>query len=85
MTSDELPRLSNTIDVCTAAAATLERPVVNCLGCGKIYDCRSVTSDIARFLGEHQGLSGSLPWIHFLPTISYGAGNHSGAAITPSV
>ncbi|KXZ45726.1 hypothetical protein GPECTOR_51g712 [Gonium pectorale] len=31
-------------------AASLERQVVNCLGCGKIYDCRNVTNDILRFL-----------------------------------
>lgn len=37
-----------------AAAPHLERPVVNCLGCGKIYDCRQVTNDILRFL-EHDG------------------------------
>jgi hypothetical protein len=29
--------------------------VVNCLSCGKIYDCRSVTNDIIKFLGEWQG------------------------------
>ncbi|GIL84063.1 hypothetical protein Vretifemale_12782 [Volvox reticuliferus] len=33
-----------------ALAASLERKVLNCLGCGKIYDCRSVTNDILRFL-----------------------------------
>ncbi|GFR42813.1 hypothetical protein Agub_g3703 [Astrephomene gubernaculifera] len=33
-----------------ALAAALERQVVNCLGCGKIYDCRSATNDIIRFL-----------------------------------
>jgi hypothetical protein len=29
-----------------------ERKVVNCLSCGKIYDCRNVTNDIIKFLGE---------------------------------
>ncbi|GIL59226.1 hypothetical protein Vafri_13915, partial [Volvox africanus] len=33
-----------------ALAASLERKVLNCLGCGKIYDCRSVTNDILKFL-----------------------------------
>ncbi|KAG2487350.1 hypothetical protein HYH03_014064 [Edaphochlamys debaryana] len=31
-------------------AATLEKKILNCLGCGKIYDCRNVTNDILRFL-----------------------------------
>lgn len=26
--------------------------MVNCLSCGKIYDCRNVTNDIIKFLGE---------------------------------
>ncbi len=35
-----------------ALAASLERKVVNCLGCGKIYDCRNAMSnDVLRFLG----------------------------------
>jgi hypothetical protein len=25
--------------------------VVNCLGCGKIYDCRNTTNDVIKFLG----------------------------------
>ena len=29
----------------------LEKPVVNCLACGKVYDCRPVTNDIINFLG----------------------------------
>lgn len=29
-----------------------ERKVVNCLSCGKIYDCRNVSNDILRFLGK---------------------------------
>jgi len=34
-------------------SATLERPVVNCLACGKVYDCRGTfTSDITAFVGE---------------------------------
>lgn len=31
--------------------AKLERKVANCLSCGKIFDCRSVTNDIIRFIG----------------------------------
>ncbi len=34
---------------------TVERQVVNCLSCGKVYDCRSFTNDIIRFLGERAG------------------------------
>ena len=30
----------------------LERPVVNCLRCGKIYDCRAQAGEALRFLGE---------------------------------
>lgn len=30
----------------------LERQVANCLSCGKVYDCRGVSSDIIRFIGE---------------------------------
>ena len=30
----------------------LERPVVNCLRCGKIFDCRTQTGEALRFLGE---------------------------------
>lgn len=33
------------------SAARLERPVVNCLSCGKIFDCRAVTNDTIQFLG----------------------------------
>lgn len=33
-------------------AAALERPVVNCLGCGKIYDCRALSNDTLDFLSE---------------------------------
>ena len=29
----------------------LEKPVVNCLACGKVYDCRLVTNDVITFLG----------------------------------
>jgi hypothetical protein len=36
-----------------AAAGQLEKKVVNCLGCGKIYDCRNVTNDIIAFLGKN--------------------------------
>ncbi|GAX79653.1 hypothetical protein CEUSTIGMA_g7094.t1 [Chlamydomonas eustigma] len=36
-------------------AANLEKKVLNCLGCGKIYDCRAVTTDITRFL-ERDGV-----------------------------
>lgn len=32
-------------------AASLERPVVNCLSCGKIFDCRAVTNATIQFLG----------------------------------
>jgi hypothetical protein len=35
-----------------ALAARLERRVLNCLGCGKIYDCRSTSDpDVIKFLG----------------------------------
>ncbi|KAL6745667.1 hypothetical protein V8C86DRAFT_1700121 [Haematococcus lacustris] len=30
--------------------AQLERKVVNCLGCGKIFDCRQLSSEVTRFL-----------------------------------
>jgi hypothetical protein len=30
----------------------LERKVANCLSCGKIFDCRNVTSDVMRFIGK---------------------------------
>ncbi len=30
--------------------AAVERKVANCLCCGKVYDCRSTSSDILRFL-----------------------------------
>lgn len=33
--------------------SNLERKVANCLSCGKIFDCRNVTNDIIRFVGEH--------------------------------
>jgi hypothetical protein len=33
-------------------AARLERRVVNCLSCGRIFDCRAVTNDTIQFLGE---------------------------------
>jgi hypothetical protein len=32
--------------------AGLERKVANCLSCGKIYDCRSLTNDIIAFIRE---------------------------------
>jgi hypothetical protein len=32
--------------------ARLERKVANCLSCGKIFDCRNVTSDVMRFIGK---------------------------------
>ena len=35
-----------------AAAGQLEKKVVNCLSCGKIYDCRNITNDIIKFLGR---------------------------------
>ncbi|GMH38757.1 hypothetical protein BSKO_06641 [Bryopsis sp. KO-2023] len=38
------------IDQQLPTAANLERKVANCLGCGKIYDCRKVTEEILRFL-----------------------------------
>lgn len=45
----------------------LEKPVVNCLACGKVYDCRLVTNDIINFLGarQHQQCSNdaSEPWL----------------------
>ena len=34
-----------------ALAGRLERPVVNCLRCGRIFDCRGVTNDTIQFLG----------------------------------
>jgi hypothetical protein len=40
----------------TLTAARLDRPVVNCLACGRIFDCRAVTNDIIQFLGA-QGCS----------------------------
>jgi hypothetical protein len=33
-------------------SSKLERKVANCLSCGKIFDCRNVTNDIIRFIGE---------------------------------
>jgi hypothetical protein len=36
-------------------AAGLERPVVNCLGCGKIYDARALSNDVLAFLSEGGG------------------------------
>lgn len=52
--------------------ATLERPVVNCLACGKVYDCRGTfTSDITAFVGEsspnsavHSGQRGLVDFDH---------------------
>ena len=35
------------------ARPRVEKTVVNCLACGKVYDCRPVTNDIIMFLGEH--------------------------------
>ena len=35
----------------------VEKSVVNCLACGKVYDCRPVTNDIIMFLGEVAGRS----------------------------
>ena len=35
------------------ARPRVEKAVVNCLACGKVYDCRPVTNDIIMFLGEH--------------------------------
>ncbi|GFH19526.1 Fe2OG dioxygenase domain-containing protein [Haematococcus lacustris] len=36
--------------------AQLERKVVNCLGCGKIFDCRQLSCEVTRFLGGSQRL-----------------------------
>ena len=33
------------------AACRLQRRVVNCLSCGKVYDCRGVSNDVIQFLG----------------------------------
>eukprot|EP00887_Chlorella_sp_A99_P006420 scaffold3.g6420.t1 len=35
---------------CAGPGARLEHQVVNCLSCGKVYDCRAVTNDILAFL-----------------------------------
>ena len=35
------------------ARPRVEKTVVNCLACGKVYDCRPVTNDIIMFLGGH--------------------------------
>lgn len=35
------------------ARPRVEKTVVNCLACGKVYDCRPVTNDVIMFLGEH--------------------------------
>jgi hypothetical protein len=37
--------------VAKPAGRKLDKPVVNCLCCGKVYDCRNVTGDVMRFLG----------------------------------
>ena len=44
--------------LCIVAKA-LKRTVVNCLGCGKIYDCRasSHSSDITRFLVKYDSIN----------------------------
>jgi len=36
----------------STARPRVEKAVVNCLACGKVYDCRPVTNDIIMFLGE---------------------------------
>ena len=38
-----------------AISAKLERKVANCLSCGKIFDCRTVTNDVIRFIGKRRG------------------------------
>lgn len=35
----------------TGANRALAKPVVNCLGCGKVYDCRAPSEEARRFLG----------------------------------
>lgn len=37
-----------------AGPKALQKPVVNCLRCGKIYDCRVLSEESRRFLGESQ-------------------------------
>lgn len=62
-----------------ALAASLERKVVNCLGCGKIYDCRNAMSnDVLRFLGGWHAswgrrvMRGEVQWSRRAPERSEG-------------
>eukprot|EP00983_Pelagomonas_calceolata_P133267 1161949-Pelagomonas_calceolata.AAC.4 len=36
---------------CSNLPACLPTQVANCLGCGKIFDCRTTSNDVIRFLG----------------------------------
>ena len=51
------------------ARPRVEKAVVNCLACGKVYDCRPVTNDIIMFLGAHAAVG--MPYLQSLLSLTF--------------